>query len=275
MPEITEDKLYEAFGLEKPEPNEGAKEPEVTEPAEGADNTMSPDERHQNAQRRRDKEKADAELEKQNAINEAVAKVREEYKQREKEAFAKMGLKNSITGEDIDSFDSVDKWKESYDDQKLENDLKEGRLDKGALASVVRQEVEKLAQQNAQRESDDKIIADDLKKIQEINPNIKSVADLVNMEKADVFKEYVKKGFSFSDAYKLTHFDDIRISSAETAAKAAYNNSRGKDHLTASGNSRGAGSVQVPPDEMRMFRVFNPKATDEEIQKFYNEHRKE
>lgn len=48
------------------------------------------------------------------------------------------------------------------------------------------------------------------------------------------------------------------------------NNARSKDHLTTTGSQRGAGAAPVPADEMAMFRLLNPGATDREIQAYYN-----
>ena len=54
----------------------------------------------------------------------------------------------------------------------------------------------------------------------------------------------------------------------------ALNNARGKDHLRSTGNAQGSGALSVPAEEMAMFRLFNPNATEAEIQKFYNKHHK-
>ena len=52
------------------------------------------------------------------------------------------------------------------------------------------------------------------------------------------------------------------------------NNARSKDHLKGMGPQRGQGSSPVPPDEMAMFRLLNPGATDAEIQAYYNKNKK-
>ena len=50
-------------------------------------------------------------------------------------------------------------------------------------------------------------------------------------------------------------------------------NARSKDHLQATGNARGAGAVSVPKDEMAMYRLLNPNATEAQIQAHYNKHK--
>lgn len=48
------------------------------------------------------------------------------------------------------------------------------------------------------------------------------------------------------------------------------NNQRGKGHLNGTGATRGNGDKNVPAEEMRMFRLFNPNATEAEIRDYYN-----
>lgn len=108
-----------------------------------------------------------------------------------------------------------------------------------------------------------------------MDPNIKDVKDLLHMPTAKAFYEYVNKGLSFKDAFYLANRESLENQRAEAAKQQAMNNSRSKDHLSATGaGARGTGAVSVPAAEMDMYRRFNPDATEAEIQAHYNKSRK-
>lgn len=302
MAEINENSLYNAFGIEQPAdagqseaapaaetvapesaaPESAAAEESGTEVETGSNGTeQSADERRANAARRREAEKQAAI---KSAVETALADERAKAKLREDGFFAKAKLKNTITGEPIKSVEDFNAWETAYNEQKLQQDLRAGKLTKEGLSAAIaadpsvkaakeliaRNEQEAKQQQDAAAQAR---IAEEIAQIGKIDPNIKTAADLLNMPNAKEFYGYVQKGLSFIDAYYLTNRDAVTTAAADAARTSALNNQRGKDHLNATGNSRGAGAMTVPAEELRMFKLFNPKATPAEIQAFYNKYK--
>lgn len=319
MPPITEAKLYEAFGLTPPqeqgaqgqavaepaaegtptEPVEGAQAQEPAEPATGEVQPEQPEEipsdgqqvpaeqdtqsgkpplseeqRRANAARRRQQEQ-------QAAIDAAVRSEQAKHAAALTDLFAKAGLKNTFTGEPITTMEQFTAWNQQFEEQKLQSELKSGKLTVDSLNRVVSQHpvvqqaqqilTQSQAQQQAQQQMADRARIDqELAEINKFDPTIKTVADLLNMPTSSQFKTYVGKGLSFLEAFKLSNMESITAAQTQAVKQEAMNNARGKDHLKATGNTRGSGAASVPPQQMAIFRQMNPGASDAEIQKFYN-----
>ena len=293
--EVTENQIYEAFGMEAPEepPSPAAEQTAPEEPADdqteetvesgdegdnGGRQEQTPEQRRSNAARRREAEKK-AEID--NAVSAAVRAAEEKAKAQQAAFFAAAGLKNTITGEPITNMDEFDAWKREYDAKKLESDLKKGRLTPEGLQQVIDQNPTVKAaraivenQQATERQQADSAarakIEAEFAEIQKYDPNIKGVPDLMKMENFEEFKAKVDKGYTFLDAYLSVNRDKIETQRNEAARTQAGLNARGKSHMTGITNQRGAGNQAVPPDIMQQYRFFNPKATDEEIIAHYN-----
>lgn len=174
MPEITEAKLYEAFGLEAPpqesgagaqgqEPAEpvsgndhsaeGAQGQEFAEPAGGSDDgaaepqpaqaeepqepgrePMTQEERRQNAARRRQQEQ-------QNAIDQAVQTALAAERQRNaadlEQFFGRMGIKNTYTGQPIKTMEEFQSWKSQFDSEQFGKDLKAGKATPEQFSQMI------------------------------------------------------------------------------------------------------------------------------------------
>lgn len=330
--ELTEAKIYEAFGLEAPAADagtgeqvqevaapadtavqtgheEGEREQEIAAPASGDDGQdpetastedgdgggdtgstgqstgkepMTPEQRRENAAKRRQQEQKAAV---DQAVAEALQAEREKSARDLEQFFVRMGMKNTYTGEQIKTMDQFNSWKQQFDAEQLDKDLKAGKATAEQLQQMIsnhpvvqqaQQVIEQTQreQQAQQAAADQARIDDQLAQIQKLNPQIKSVADLLTMPKADTFKEFVAKGNDFISAYRLTFFEELTDRKAEAAKQQAINNSRGKDHLQAVGGARGSGALTVPAREMAMYRAFNPNATEAEIQAHYNKYKK-
>ena len=303
--EITENKIFEAFGLEASEKSQEAAEPEQTEKQEPAEvegaNEQEPaepaqadteedtdagdeegtddqtagqteEERRANAKRRREQER-------QQEIAAAVQNALQQERQRNNQAmesfFRDAGLKNSITGQPITNMREFTEWKAAYDDAKLKSDLKSGKLTEEDIGKMVAEspavrQANAIIQKQQQEQLQSKIEAQ-IKEIHEMDPSINSVEDLTKMENYQGFYDLVKtSGMNFVQAYKILNFDKLTSSRATAARQAALNNQRGKSHLTGTAAARGAGNRSVPADEMAMFRTFNPTATEQQILDYYN-----
>lgn len=215
------------------------------------------------------------------AVEEAVKAEKDRSKAEMDAFFAAAALKNTITGKPITNMEEFNAWKQAFEAAKLQKDLKAGRLTPEALQKVIEQtpamqQVQQMVQrqdeqQRQQAQEAAQVRVDqEIAEIHKLDPSINTVKDLLTMPKAKEFYALVKKGNSFLDAFRLANFETLTAKRADAARQQAMNNARSKDHLTATGSQRGAGAAQVPPDEMAMFRLLNPGATDAEIQAYYN-----
>ena len=310
--EITEEKYYEALGLEMPtgekeqepaepeenaegigeqeqEPAEPAEEPAAEEGAEEKTAEMSAEQRRENAARRRQQEQ-EAAINK--AVEDALKAEREKNASTMKQFFQNANMKNSITGEKIESIEQFQAWWEKMQEQQLERELSSGKITKEGLHAAIGThpaviEAQKILEQTrkaaeeaeanakAKQEAEQKQkIEQEIANIHKMDASINTVADLLKLPNAEAFKEKVNKGYSFEDAYILVNRDRIAQAQAKAAQDAAMTKMRGKDHMVPAAGAKGRGANTVPNDVMAYFRAFNPKATEAEIIDYYNKYQK-
>ena len=275
---------------EEPEGTPPAQEPEgggkaeepAQQPDKGPGQQLTEEQRKENAARRR-REETQAAIDK--AVQDAVKAEQDRSKAEMDAFFAAAALKNTLTGKPITNMEEFNEWKQAFDAAKLQRDLKAGKLTPEGLQKVIEQtpamkQVQQIAQKQEeaarqQSEATAKARVDaEIAEIHKLDPTISEVKDLLKMPTAKEFYALVKKGNSFLDAFRLANYDRLTTAAAEAAKQQAMNNARSKDHLTGTGPQRGQGSSPVPPDEMAMFRLINPGATDAEIQAYYNKNKK-
>ena len=299
--EITEEKVYAAFGLEPsqgendPEPAEPEQEPdsqtepaepEQTEPEEPEEQAepegQSEEERRANAARRRQQET-------QEAIDRAVREARERWEQQrqsERETFFRQaGLVNPFNQEPITNMEEFQKWRKQQDEKKIQEELKKGRLTQETLEKLIEQnptvqearrtqEEQNRAAQQAKDAAMQQEVERQLAEIRKIDPSIKELGDLMKRPYSKEFYEAVQRGNNFLDAFYLATRGMQAEATAEAAKQAAVNNITGKEHLKPTGIGGKPGAT-VTPEEKKMFRVFNPDASDDAIQRYQNKYRKE
>lgn len=245
--------------------------------AEGAKKEQTPDERRAHAAARR-------RAEQQAAVDAALKAQSEKMAAEWKAFFESAGLKNTITGEPITTKEQFDEWSKSFKQQKLESDLKAGKLTQESLNEaisenpVVKQAAEIVAahereQAAAEQEKMQRAIDEQIKKIHALEPDVNGVEDLLKLPESEEFYARVKSGMSFYDAYLISTRERREKALAEAARAQALTGQRGKDHLTGAAASRGAGGKAVTSEELARFRVFNPTATDEEIRAWIEKNR--
>lgn len=263
------------------EPNAEPGKPEGAESGAGAGepggkHEQTPDERRAHAAARR-------RAEQQAAVDEALKKQSEKTSAEWKAFFKKAGLKNTMTGEPITSKEGFDEWQKEYAQRKLESDLAAGKLTQESLNAAISENplVKQAAEIVAAREREQaaaeearmqREIDGQIEKIHALEPEINGVEDLLKIPESEDFYARVKSGASFLDAYLLATRERRERALAEAAKVQAASNARGKDHLTGSAASRGAGGRAVSSDEIAQFRVFNPTATEAEIRAWIEKH---
>lgn len=245
--------------------------------AEGAKKEQTPDERRAHAAARR-------RAEQQAAVDAALKAQSEKMAAEWKAFFESAGLKNTITGEPIATKEQFDEWSKSFKQQKLESDLKAGKLTQESLNEaisenpVVKQAAEIVAahereQAAAEQEKMQRAIDEQIAKIHALEPDVNGVEDLLKLPESEEFYARVKSGMSFYDAYLISTRERREKALAEAARAQALTGQRGKDHLTGAAASRGAGGKVVTSEELASFRIFNPTATDEEIRTWIEKNR--
>lgn len=298
--EVTEEKVFEAIGIEQPDAGEtqtGA-EPAPTEnegdgtveakqpPADNEDGgrreakaAMTPEQRRDMAGRRR-------RAEQRQAVDEALRTERERTEAELKELFGTAQMKNTLTGEAITNLEQFKEWRKAMDAGEPQEAFQAGeptpeqRLEQESERAAVIRQVEELARRDAQAHWQKRAEGFQVKKAQELEeirklaPDIHTVEDLVHMETGEAFCRYVRdNGLSFPDAFRLANLERLERQKTQLARQQAMANAKSKEHLTAT-RAQGVGAPTVPPEELKLFRLMNPVATEAQIQAYYHRYKK-
>lgn len=248
----------------------------------GTTQTMSPEQRRENAARRRQQEQQAAI---DQAVQTAVNQERDRNAAAMKELFTKAGLKNTFTGQPITSMEEFNAWNDQYSQSKLERELKAGKLTTEGLATAIGnhpivQQAQRLVTQDAEAKNAQRMAAAkekidaEIAEIHKIDASITSLDDLLKAPYGQELYAMTKKGYSIKDAHFLLNHERLEQAKLEAARQQGMNSARSKDHMTATNTPRGGGAISVPAADMAIFRQLNPKATDAEIQAFYNNYMK-
>ncbi len=308
MEKFTEKQVYEAMGLEAPaqedlqpqaevgangqeiadpaaavatEPaaDSGAETPtepqtQDTDPAEPVEQT--PQQRRENAARRRQQE---MQMAIDQAVQKATAEAEAKHNAELEKIFAAAGLTDAATGKPITTAEQFNAWQQSFAQQQLERDLKNGKLTPDVLNQAISQHptvqaAQQLVRQNQQQvqqakeEKARQAIEAEIAIIAKSDPTIKSAQDVFNGPNGAAIYDKVMKGYSLSDAWHSENRERIQQHNQEAARLQAQASMRSKEHLQATG-SVGAGAPTVPREEMAIYRMMNPGMTDEQIQRHY------
>ena len=303
--ELTEQQIYAALDLEMPEESENTQEvaepaaeeeqmqeatqsentQEVAEPAneleENAEEAeeepqeekpaMSAEERRANAARRRQKELEDAK-------EEARKQERERFEEQIKQLF--VGKTNPYTDKPIETLEDLAAFNEAERKARISRDLKAGNLTQEALDEAVKNspivkkaeqvlaDAEK-AKEETQSERFKQQAEQEIAQIAKLNPQIKTLNDIMAMPTGQQFAKYVRdNGLNFVDAYKLANQAEISKMQQAAAQQQLRNAAAGKSHLQPV-QARGQEPVKVPEDVKREYRLFDPNMSDDEITKEY------
>ncbi len=191
-----------------------------------------------------------------------------------------IGMPDPDTGETVDSVEKLNAYYKALSDARLadgngtvEDIRRIAREEMGAQRQPQAQDYAQ-AGQTAEEPAAPSRAQEELAEIAAMDPEMKSLRDILLSEAGPKFREYVNRGLNFVEAYKLAaekRLENLRSSKAKEAAtvKAAS-----KEHL-ASAQSRGQGAEPIPADEMAMYRVFFPGATDAEIREYAAEDKRQ
>ena len=265
----------DAQGAEAQEPAAPAAEETEPAPPEQESGKTEEDARYAAARRRAEAERDQAIARVKKEAEEKAAKSLEEF-------FQRSGLVDPYTKKPIRTREEYESYRERYEAEQKASLLKKSGMSDAEFQAFVQglpevqeaRRAKEQAQQAAQeaREAQAKVkVAEQLKEIQEMDPSIKELGDLAKLESYPKIYDMVKRGYSISDAYRLANYDALTHQAAEKSRQAALQNAQSKQHLSPT-TQRGTGSVSVPEEIKREYRLLMPDATDAEIQKHYQKY---
>ena len=219
--------------------------------AETAEQAEQPsEERSRNAQRRRNRE-------------ERIAREAREAARAEMSAtLASLGIENPDSGAVIGTVDELEAYAKSLSDQRIAS----GRANEADMRRIASEVVRAQSDSGANGEADRQ-----LELIREMDPNMKDLGAILQSDIGEAFKREVQSGASFVQAYGRAVRERTARTDGARASEAAK--TAGKTHMTAT-RTLGTGGLDVPSDELEMFRELVPGATDAEIREFYNRDKK-
>ena len=258
------------------EDNVGANEQEAAEPAgeshveEGAETEQKPSDEsshhvqtdEENARYAAMRRKAEADAEKR--MNAELDK-----------SIASLGLTDPYTNKPITNHAEMQAYRQRF----VEEQRKEMQEKAGMSPEDYQRFVDSLPEVQAGKAAQQKVmdleirakIDSQMREIQMISPEIKSMEDLSKLDNFDKLYDMVGKGYELADAYKVLNYDRLTAKAAEAAKQQALNSIGGKNHLQPV-TPRGQGAVPVPADVAAEYRALMPEATDAEIQAHYNKY---
>jgi hypothetical protein len=178
-------------------------------------------------------------------------------------------------------------WKQAQEDARIQAELKSGKLTMETLNQMVSEAVQtqtrnaaqeaEINRQNAanqqQAQQFQQDVAAQLAEIRKTDPSIQSVADLLNKPYSNEFYAAVKRGNNYLDAFYLATRNQAAAQAAASARQRTMNSMASKAHMKRTGINGKAGAT-ITPEEEKMYRLFNPNATPEQIQAFQNKTKK-
>lgn len=258
------------------EDNVGANEQEAADPAgeshveEGAETGQKPSDEsshhvqtdEENARYAAMRRKAEADAEKR--MNAELDK-----------SIASLGLTDPYTNKPITNHAEMQAYRQRF----VEEQRKEMQEKAGMSPEDYQRFVDSLPEVQAGKAAQQKVmdleirakIDSQMREIQMISPEIKSMEDLSKLDNFDKLYDMVGKGYELADAYKVLNYDRLTAKAAEAAKQQALNSIGGKNHLQPV-TPRGPGAVPVPADVVAEYRALMPEATDAEIQAHYNKY---
>lgn len=130
------------------------------------------------------------------------------------------------------------------------------------------EEARKIVESQRQKE-EEALITDAINQINVMDPDIKSVEDLVKLENYDEFYDLIKKGYSIPDAYKVVAFDKITARKVDNATQNAITNANSKNHMKNISGSKST-EVVIPQEILETYHKNMPNMSDKEIREHYS-----
>lgn len=253
--------------------NESAPAEQTTTVTETAENTAGEKETEPAEQSAEENAKYAAARRK--AEQQAEARIAEAKQQAQRsldEAIAAMGQTNPYTGKAVTTKAEWDAWKAQEAQEKTKEVAESAGMSETEFDAFVNNLPSvrdyRQAAEEARQQKQKMVLEEQITEIGKLDPSVKTVEDLMKRPEYPQIYGNVKKGISIVDAFKLANYDALTKNAAAGARQAAINSAASKDHMAPT-QTRGSGAVTVPADVKEMYRIYNPNATDAEIQAHY------
>lgn len=207
------------------------------------------------------------------AEEEAKAKAQKELD----DGIASLGMVDPYSGKPIKTRQEFEAYRASQAKERKDGMLEKTGWSEDELQSFIDElpdvKAAKQAKETYERQQQKLALDTQIAELSKLDPSIQTVDDLLKQENYKDVYEYVRRGLSIPEAYKLANFDKLSGERASSAARAAALNSKSKEHLQPTAQ-RGEGAATVPADVMETYRFLNPNATVAEITAHYNKYHK-
>lgn len=216
-------------------------------------------------------------------IDAAADAARREERARLESAVKSLGITDPESGKPIADIDTLEKYRAARAFETAREGFANGELTPEAFNALVEQtpafqkaasvlQQAEAAEREARATRAETEVAEQLAQIGRYDASVKSIDDLLKLDKSEVLRAYVMdKGLTLIDAYRLTYAEEIESKRANTAAAEAAKLARSKQHLTRT-QQRGGAPAEVPPETVKAYRdLFGPDMPYEDIRKAYAE----
>lgn len=180
-------------------------------------------------------------------------------------------LNNPITGQPIrsqaDYLAALDAQEELQAKEQLQqNGVDPSLLDKLIANNPAVRQAQEVMQQ-AQRFQLINDINNQVAELSQIDPSIKSLETIP----PDVIALSADRNMSLVDAYKLVNFGKVSTAQQAALTQQAINQAKGKSHLNpVNGVTTPDEGVDIPQQELAMWREYFPDKSEAELKKLYN-----
>ena len=180
-----------------------------------------------------------------------------------------------VTGKNIETYEDY-LQAVSYQQREAQNQmLAEKGIDPAFIEQIINNSPAMIQAQQILEERNraevQRRLDEDLKVVSQMSPDIKSIKDIENHSSYPVVLQYVEKGLSLPEAFKLANYDSLSNKSTEAAKQAAINQAKSKGHLETTNSVSGSSDlVDIPDSEISIWRDYYPGLSDAELKKKYN-----
>lgn len=208
---------------------------------------------------------------------EAKLKAQAEAARTVDQTIAEMGLRDPYTDKLITTKAEYDAYKQRHESEVIGKELGKAGITREAMDAIIASHPAiKQAEEasKAYREQSARVRLDEqIKEISALDSSIQTADDLINLPTYPQIREYVRKGLSIAEGYKLANMDTLTEKKTAAAAQSAINKVASKDHLTPSA-ARGQGDTPIPRKQLEQYRLLRPNMTDKEIKADWAKHNK-
>lgn len=203
----------------------------------------------------------------------AESEARERYQKRMADmdkrfaALAKTSGVENVTGME----DYLKRVEEAVWDQKLQNNQMTGEEIRRMVSEMV--ETNPMVVEARETTARQQLEAD-LKRIQKIDPDIRTQDDLAASEGfEDVLKAVQEQGLNVYDAYRLVNFEKLMEKNSAATKQAAINAAKGKTHMEPVGGTSepATNEAEIPEKALAKWKRAYPELSYEQLRRKYND----